>query len=157
MAKIRVTTEWESWEPASDRASRFSPSLTSRTSMPALQSRSGYVETLPGVDCLRRHLREVFAHHLTLADSGSTGTPLVPVPFISRVSQFGPRPMRFIAASYDLTFPLDLTQERLRKRSATICRLDVVWLRVALHDGLAALERPSMLEDCHVYAIAFES
>jgi hypothetical protein len=39
-----------------------------------------------------------------------------------------PRPMRFIAARYDLTFPIDLTQQTIAEARLHNLPLDVVWL-----------------------------
>jgi len=39
-----------------------------------------------------------------------------------------PRPMRFIAARYDLTFPVDLTKQVIAEVRSLGIDLDVVWL-----------------------------
>ena len=99
---------------------------------------SGYVADVAWRGLSTRHLREGFADHLTLDELREYWTPISPVPFISRVSQFGQRPMRFIAARYDLTFPLDLTQETIAEAKRHNLPLDVVWLSCG-HYTMASL------------------
>jgi predicted esterase len=50
------------------------------------------------------------------------------VPFIPRLREMEPRPIRFIAAKYDLTFPLELTRQVISEVRANGIDLDVVWL-----------------------------
>jgi dienelactone hydrolase len=89
---------------------------------------SGYVADVAWRGLSTRHLREGFAEHLTLDELREYWTPISPVPFIGRVSQLGQRPMRFIAARYDLTFPLDLTHQTIAEARRHNLPLDVVWL-----------------------------
>jgi len=99
---------------------------------------SGYVADVAWRGLSTRHLREGFANHLTLEELREYWTPISPAPFISRVSQFGQRPMRFIAARYDLTFPLDLTHDTIAEAKRHNLPLDVVWLPCG-HYTLAAM------------------
>src|SRR6266566_1246811 len=99
---------------------------------------SGYVADVAWRGLSTRHLRQGFAEHLTLEELREYWTPISPVPFISHVSQFGHRPMRFIAARYDLTFPLDLTQETIAEARRHNLPLDVVWLSCG-HYTMASL------------------
>jgi hypothetical protein len=89
---------------------------------------SGYVADVAWRGLSTRHLREGFANHLTLEELREYWSPISPVPFISRLPQLRPRPMRFIAARYDLTFPLDLTEETIAEAKRHNLPLDVVWL-----------------------------
>jgi len=89
---------------------------------------SGYVADVAWRGLSTRHLREGFADHLTLDELREYWTPISPVPFIARVARLGQRPMRFIAARYDLTFPLDLTHETIAEARRHNLPLDVVWL-----------------------------
>jgi dienelactone hydrolase len=89
---------------------------------------SGYVADVAWRGLSTRHLREGFANHLSLEELREYWAPISPVPFISRVSQLGHRPMRFIAARYDLTFPLDLTKQTIAEARHHNLPLDVVWL-----------------------------
>jgi dienelactone hydrolase len=89
---------------------------------------SGYVADVSWRGLSTRHLRRGFADHLTLDELREYWAPISPVPFISRLPQNGPRPMRFIAARYDLTFPLDLTKQTIAEAKRHELPLDVVWL-----------------------------
>lgn len=89
---------------------------------------SGYVADVAWRGLSTRHLREGFGNHLTLDELRDFWAPISPVPFINRLPQMGPRPMRFIAARYDLTFPLDLTQQTIAEAKRHNLPLDVVWL-----------------------------
>ncbi|HAF21781.1 MAG TPA: abhydrolase domain-containing 18 [Blastocatellia bacterium] len=89
---------------------------------------SGYVADVAWRGLSTRHLREGFGDHLTLEELREYWTPISPVPFISRLPKIGPRPMRFIAARYDLTFPLDLTHETIAEVKRHNLPLDMVWL-----------------------------
>jgi hypothetical protein len=89
---------------------------------------SGYVADVAWRGLSTRHLRAGFGDHLTLDELREYWAPISPVPFISRLSQLGHRPMRFIAARYDLTFPLDLTHETIAEAKRYNLPLDVVWL-----------------------------
>ena len=50
----------------------------------------------------------------------------------------GERPVRFIAAAYDLTFPLDLTKDVIAEARRHKIPFDVVWLPCG-HYTLAAM------------------
>lgn len=89
---------------------------------------SGYVADVAWRGLSTRHLREGFANHVTLDELRGYWAPISPVPFISRLPKMGPRPMRFIAARYDLTFPIDLTQQTIAEARRHDLPLDVVWL-----------------------------
>ena len=89
---------------------------------------SGYVADVAWRGLSTRHLREGFGNHLTLDELREFWAPISPVPFIKRLPQMRPRPMRFIAARYDLTFPLDLTQQTIAEANRHNLPLDVVWL-----------------------------
>ena len=47
---------------------------------------------------------------------------------MARVAQMGHRPIRFIVARYDLTFPLDLSHEAIAEARRHKLPLYVVWL-----------------------------
>jgi dienelactone hydrolase len=89
---------------------------------------SGYVADVAWRGLSTKHLRAGFADHLTLAELREYWAPISPVPFIARVAQLGQRPLRFIAARYDLTFPLDLTHDTIAEARRHQLPLDVVWL-----------------------------
>lgn len=75
-----------------------------------------------------QHVREGIEPHLTLEELREFWRPISPVPFIPRLLQMQPRPMRFIAAKYDLTFPVDLSREVIDEVRRLGINLDVVWL-----------------------------
>jgi dienelactone hydrolase len=89
---------------------------------------SGYVADVAWRGLSTRHLRAGFGNRLTLDELREFWAPISPVPFINRLPQLGARPMRFIAARYDLTFPLDLTQQTIAEARRHKLPLDVVWL-----------------------------
>jgi hypothetical protein len=89
---------------------------------------SGYVADVAWRGLSTRHLREGFADHLTLDELREYWTPISPLPFVGRLPQMGQRPMRFIAARYDLTFPVDLSLDTITKVKSENLPLDVVWL-----------------------------
>jgi len=99
---------------------------------------SGYVADVAWRGLSTRHLREGFANHLTLEQLRNYWTPISPVPFINRLPKMGLRPMRFIAARYDLTFPLDLTHDTIAEAKRHQLPLDVVWLSCG-HYTMAAM------------------
>ncbi|MEP6637530.1 MAG: abhydrolase domain-containing 18 [Acidobacteriota bacterium] len=89
---------------------------------------SGYVADVAWKGLSTRHVREGFGNHLTLEELRNYWSPISPVPFIPRLRNFGHRPMRFISARYDLTFPLDLTHDVIAEMKRHELPLDVVWL-----------------------------
>jgi hypothetical protein len=89
---------------------------------------SGYVADVAWRGLSTRHLREGFGDHLTLDELREYWTPISPVPFIARLPKMNPRPMRFIAARYDLTFPVDLSRDVIAEVKRHDLPLDVVWL-----------------------------
>src|ERR1041385_4868041 len=72
---------------------------------------SGYVADVAWRGLSTQHLRAGFADNLSLDELRDFWAPISPVPFIGRLPKLGMRPMRFIAARYDLTFPLDMTKQ----------------------------------------------
>lgn len=89
---------------------------------------SGYVADVAWRGLSTRHLRQGFGSQVTLDELREFWAPISPVPFINRLPQLGARPIRFIAARYDLTFPLDLTEQTIAEAKRHNLPLDVVWL-----------------------------
>jgi hypothetical protein len=102
---------------------------------------SGYVADVAWRGLSTRHLREGFGDHLTLDELREYWRPISPVPFIARLPKMKTapqpgcpagdpalRPMRFIAARYDLTFPVDLSRDVIAEVKRHDLPLDVVWL-----------------------------
>src|ERR1041384_2142729 len=89
---------------------------------------SGYVADVVWQGISTQHVRQGIETHLTLSDLRDFWTPISPVPFISRLPQMEPRAMRFIAAKYDLTFPVDLSRQALNEVRSIGIDLAVGWL-----------------------------
>ena len=89
---------------------------------------SGYVADVVWHGLSTAHVRAGLADHLTLEQLRNYWAPISPLPFMPRVAQMGHRPIRFIVARYDLTFPLDLTHEAIAEARRHKLPLDVVWL-----------------------------
>ena len=90
---------------------------------------SGYVADVAWNGLSTQHVREGLEQHVTLDELRDYWRPISPVPYIARLPQLGHRPMRFIAARYDLTFPLGLTHDVISEVKKHGLPLDVVWLR----------------------------
>ena len=89
---------------------------------------SGYVADVAWKGISTQHVREGLEQHVTLDELRNYWRPISPVPYIARLRKLGQRPMRFIAARYDLTFPLDLTHDVIAEVKRHHLPLDVVWL-----------------------------
>jgi dienelactone hydrolase len=89
---------------------------------------SGYVADVVWQGISTEHVRAGIETDLTLDELREFWKPISPVPFIPRLLDMHPRPMRFIAARYDLTFPVDLSQRVIADVKALGIDLDVVWL-----------------------------
>lgn len=89
---------------------------------------SGYVADVAWRGLSTQHVREGFGEQLTLDELREFWAPISPVPYICRLKDMEQRPMRFISARYDLTFPLDLTHDTIAEARRHNLPLDVVWL-----------------------------
>lgn len=89
---------------------------------------SGYVADVVWQGISTKHVREGIETDLTVDELREFWKPISPVPFIPRLLDMKPRPMRFIAARYDLTFPVDLSRRVIAEVKALGIDLDVVWL-----------------------------
>jgi dienelactone hydrolase len=89
---------------------------------------SGHVADVVWQGISTQHVREGIETDLTLEELREFWTPISPVPFIPRLLKMKPRPMRFIAARYDLTFPVDLSRQVINEVKRHGIDLDVVWL-----------------------------
>lgn len=89
---------------------------------------SGFVADVVWQGLSTQHVREGFGNHVTLDELREYWRPISPLPFIGRVARMDQRPMRFIAARYDLTFPVDLSRKVIREVQRHDLPLDVVWL-----------------------------
>jgi dienelactone hydrolase len=89
---------------------------------------SGYVADVVWQGISTQHVRAGIETDLTVDELREFWRPISPVPFIPRLRDMQQRPMRFIAARYDLTFPLDLTHQIINEVRAQGIDLDLVWL-----------------------------
>ena len=125
----RESNASESWEPASVRASPFLLLRMSRRSTSGVFNHvSGYFADVVWQGISTQHVRQGIETDLTVEELREFWKPISPVPFIPRLLEMKPRPMRFIAARYDLTFPVDLTRQVIAEVRRHGIDLDVVWL-----------------------------
>jgi dienelactone hydrolase len=89
---------------------------------------SGYVADVVWHGLSTEHVRAGFANHISLDELREYWKPISPYPFMPRVGTMGHRPMRFIIARYDLTFPIDLSREAIAEARRLRLPLDIVWL-----------------------------
>jgi len=89
---------------------------------------SGYFADVVWRGLSTQHVRESFRDKLTLEELRRYWLPISPIPFIPRLLQMPPRPMRFIAARYDLTFPVDLSDDVIAETRRHNLPLSVAWL-----------------------------
>jgi dienelactone hydrolase len=89
---------------------------------------SGYVADVVWHGISTRHVREGLGQEVTLEELREYWLPISPIPFIPRLKMMRPRPIRFIAARYDLTFPADLSREVIAEARGHGVPLDVAWL-----------------------------
>jgi dienelactone hydrolase len=89
---------------------------------------SGYVADVVWHGLSTQHVRAGFADRLTLAELRQQWLPISPLAYTAKLAQKPARPMRFICARYDLTFPIDLSRDLIDAVRATGHTLDVQWL-----------------------------
>jgi dienelactone hydrolase len=89
---------------------------------------SGYVADVVWHGLSTAHVRAGIVDQLTLDELRTYWKPISPLPFMPRLKTMGQRPIRFIVARYDLTFPLDLSREAIAEARRNELPLDVVWL-----------------------------
>jgi dienelactone hydrolase len=89
---------------------------------------SGYVADVVWHGLSTTHVRAGFADHVALEELRKYWSPISPLPFMSRLKNMGHRPIRFIVARYDLTFPLDLSRDAIAEARRNDLPLDVVLL-----------------------------
>jgi dienelactone hydrolase len=89
---------------------------------------SGYFADVAWRGISTRHVRAGIEGSLTLEELREAWLPISPLTFADRLRTQRPRPMRFIAARHDLTFPADLSHDVIEGVRATGAPLDVTWL-----------------------------
>ncbi len=89
---------------------------------------SGYVADVVWHGLSTAHVRAGLTDHVTLDELRTYWAPISPFPFMSRVAKMARRPIRFIIARYDLTFPIHLSHEAIAEARRHNLPLDIVWL-----------------------------
>ena len=89
---------------------------------------SGYVADVVWRGISTRHVRAGIEGSLTLEELRRLWLPISPLAFADRLINQRARPMRFIAARHDLTFPADLSRDVIARVKSLGVPLDVAWL-----------------------------
>ena len=90
---------------------------------------SGYVADVTWRGLSTAHVRAGIGDALTLETLREAWLPVSPIAYIDKLAASRPlRPIRFISARYDLTFPVDLSRDIIERVRASGHPLDVVWL-----------------------------
>lgn len=89
---------------------------------------SGYVADVVWHGISTQHVREGFRDRLTLEELREFWSPISPLPFARRLTRMPARPIRFIAARHDLTFPPDLSRQVIDEVRGLGVAVDVSWL-----------------------------
>jgi dienelactone hydrolase len=89
---------------------------------------SGYFADVVWRGLSTAHVRAGFRDELTLEELREYWLPISPIPFIKRLKEMRTRPIRFIAARYDLTFPADLSRNVIDEMRRQAIPTDVSWL-----------------------------
>jgi dienelactone hydrolase len=90
---------------------------------------SGYVADVAWRGISTRHVRAGFGDAVTLDELRRYWLPISPLAYSEKLKGLAPRPIRFIAARYDLTFPADLSHQVIAGVRDAGHPLDAVWLR----------------------------
>ena len=89
---------------------------------------SGYVADVVWRGISTQHVRAGVEGSLTLEELREAWLPISPMSYAGRLKGLRRRPMRFIAARHDLTFPADLSHEVIAAVRATGVPVNVFWL-----------------------------
>ena len=89
---------------------------------------SGYFADVVWEGISTQHVRAGLTGHASLDELREFWLPVSPMPFIHRLVKMKPRPIRFIAARYDLTFPAAMSRKVIAEVKGPGIDLDVVWL-----------------------------
>jgi hypothetical protein len=89
---------------------------------------SGYFADVTWRGISTRHVRRGIEGVLSLEELREVWLPISPMPFADRLVGMPRRPMRFIAARHDLTFPADLSRDVIARVRSLGLPLDVAWL-----------------------------
>jgi len=89
---------------------------------------SGYFADVVWHGISTRHVRAGFANEIELEELRQYWLPISPIPFIQKLKRMRARPMRFIAARYDLTFPVNLSRDVIAETKRHDIPCDITWL-----------------------------
>jgi hypothetical protein len=89
---------------------------------------SGYVGDVVWRGISTQHVRAGVEGALTLEELREAWLPISPMSYAGRLAGLRRRPMRFIAARHDLTFPADLSRDVIAALRATGVPINVSWL-----------------------------
>ena len=89
---------------------------------------SGYVADVVWRGISTQHVRAGIEGAITLEELREAWLPISPMSYVQRLASLRRRPMRFIAARHDLTFPADLSHEVIAGVRATGVPVNVSWL-----------------------------
>ena len=89
---------------------------------------SGYVADVVWRGISTQHVRAGVEGSLTLEELRAAWLPISPMSYAGRLRRLRRRPMRFIAARHDLTFPEDLSREVIGAVRAAGVPVSVSWL-----------------------------
>jgi dienelactone hydrolase len=89
---------------------------------------SGYFADVVWHGISTKHVRAGIESHLTLEELREAWMPVSPMAFAARLKGQPPRPMRFIAARHDLTFPANLSRDVIEHVKSLGLPLDAAWL-----------------------------
>lgn len=89
---------------------------------------SGYVADVVWRGISTQHVRAGLEGSLTLEELREAWLPISPMSYAGRLTRMRQRPMRFIAARHDLTFPADLSREVIAAVRNTGVPVSVSWL-----------------------------
>lgn len=89
---------------------------------------SGYFADVVWEGISTQHVQASLAGQVNRDELREFWMPVSPVPFIPRLLKMAERPMRFISARYDLTFPAEMSRQVIAEVQRCGIDLDVVWL-----------------------------
>ena len=89
---------------------------------------SGYVADVVWRGISTQHVRAGIEGSLTIEELREAWLPISPMSYVGRLASLRRRPMRFIAARHDLTFPADLSHEVIAGVRASGVPVNVSWL-----------------------------
>jgi dienelactone hydrolase len=89
---------------------------------------SGYFADVVWEGISTQHVQASLKDRVALDELRQFWRPVSPLPFIPRLLEMEPRPVRFISARYDLTFPAEMSRQLIAEVKRLGIDLDVVWL-----------------------------